>query len=271
LFLAFGLIASLLAAFSAPELLVAVPLLLSTLNLALALFNLVPAFPLDGGRVLRGFLWRRHDDKVRATRAAAGIGRAFGWSMVAGGVALALTGVALSGVWLTFIGLFIVLASAAESADVEGRALLAGVLVGDVMTVAPFTCPAEVSVDELIHDYVLETRASAYPVMDGQRAVGLVTLDRVRAVTPGARAHTTVRSIMCPLDQVPQAHPPTPLLDLLPALVRSPESRALVFDQQRLVGIVSNTDVSRAVERRSLDPTGDPSDARRDPPALLRF
>jgi CBS domain-containing protein len=249
-------LASVLLALGAPELLVTVPALLSALNLMLALFNLVPAFPLDGGRVLRGFLWQRHGDKLQATRAAARTGRVFGWAFVTGGILLAFTGVAVSGVWLVFIGLFIVLASTAESAEVEGQALLTGVQVGEVMTPDPITAPADITVDELLDTYVLRSRASAYPVLDGDELVGLVTLDRVRQVPPASRHGVSVRSIACPLDQVPTAAPATPLVDLLPPLVRSGEGRALVLDQGRLVGIVSNTDVSRAIEVRAITPTG---------------
>jgi Zn-dependent protease len=253
LFFFFGVVATAGALLGLPELVVAVPSLVSALNLMIGVFNLVPAFPLDGGRVLRGFLWKRNGDKLAATRTAAQTGRILGSAMIAFGLIIVMGGAPFNGVWLAFIGLFILFAATVEATQSESQELLKGVLVGEVMTPDPFTVPAGVSVQELVDSYILKTRASAYPVLDDHGdLVGLVTLDRVRAVAPSDRVSTDVRSVACPRDALLLVTPDQALLDVLAPLSASREARALVVDGHRLVGIVSHTDVTRAMNLRSL-------------------
>lgn len=252
LFFAFGLITTAAVLLGLPELIVAVPSLVSALNLMIGVFNLVPAFPLDGGRVLRAFLWRRHGDKLAATRSAAQTGRLLGSLMIGLGLLLAMSGAPFNGVWLAFIGLFILFAATVEASQTEGQELLTGVRVGEVMTPDPFTVPADITIAELVDAHILRARASAYPVLDHGKVMGLVTLDRVRAVAPTDRGTVTVRSIACPLREVLVSTPDRPLLEILGPLATSREGRALVMDGPKLVGIVSHTDVTRAMNLRSL-------------------
>lgn len=144
--LGFSVIGTSLTLAGAPELVVAVPSLLGGLNIVLAVFNLLPAFPMDGGRVLRAALWRHHGDKLRATRTAAAAGRVLGSALIGLGIVMVMGGVAVSGVWMAFIGLFVLFASTVESTQSEQTELLGGVRVGEVMTPHPITAPARVSV-----------------------------------------------------------------------------------------------------------------------------
>jgi len=248
----FGILATAFATAGLPELVVAVPGLLSGLNLILGVFNLAPAYPLDGGRVLRAFLWRQRGDRLAATRAAAHTGRFFGWMMIGLGLVILMSGAAFSGIWLGFIGVFILLASTMELSQTEGRELLSGVAVSRAMTPNPITAPADLSVAALIDRYILRARASAYPAMVGERVVGLVTLDGVRALPPSQRSTMSVADIAVPMSDVPVATPTEPLLSLIPRLTASPVRRALVMEGDRLVGIISMTDVTRALELREV-------------------
>ncbi len=249
----FGLTAGLLDVVGAHELIVAVLVWLATINLVLAIFNLMPAFPMDGGRVLRSWLWRRNGDKLRATRAAATAGRGFGWALIAVGLVVVTGGGGLGGLWFGLIGLFLLFASGMEASSVEQRHLLQGVLVRDVMTPDPICAPGDISVAQLLDRFVLHHHVSAYPVLDTTGGVvGLATLNHLRGVPADRRPLTPVHAIAEPIETVPVASPDTPLAELLPRLATSTLGRALVFDDGRLAGIVSLTDVSRALEIRDL-------------------
>ena len=229
---------------------------LSWINVLLAGFNLLPAFPLDGGRVLRAALWQRWDDRVRATVAAAKVGEMFAYGLMFLGFLAFAGGAWLSGIWFVFLGWFLFLAARAETTVVTQHDTLAGVTVGDLMTRDPVVAPAHASVAELIDDYLFRFRHSAYPVVDDLgRPVGLVTLERIRTVPPALRSSTDLRSIAFPMSEVPCRQTHDDALPLVGELATSRPGRALVFEGTNLVGIVSRTDIVRILDlRTSLGP-----------------
>lgn len=227
---------------------------LAAINLLLGLFNLLPGAPLDGGRVLRAFLWRRHGDSVRASIGAAHAGRVVAFILIALGLAEFVAGGLVGGVWLAFIGWFIFAASREEETRVSTQQIFAGVRVADAMTARPHTAPGWITVDEFIHRYVLGDRHSAYPVTDHNGSiVGLVTLTQLRDLAPGRRTTTTVGEIALPLQAVPTAAPQESLTALLERMAPvGPRSRALVVEGGseggHVVGIVTSADVARLVD-----------------------
>ena len=226
---------------------------LAAINLALAVFNLVPAAPLDGGRILRAFLWRRRGDKLSAAVTSARAGKAFGFVLIGLGLLQLVLAAGFGGLWLVFIGWFLINAANAEEQFARVRGALGDVRVGDVMTSDPTVVPTGLSVADALDEYVLRNRYSAFPVTaDGGRPTGLVTLNRIKAVPPDARAGTAVGDIACPLNDVPTAGPDEPLAELLPRMSGCADGRALVLSDGRLVGIVSPTDVARTLERADL-------------------
>ena len=245
----FGATAVALDGLGIAHLVVSVAWWLSGINLMLGLFNLVPGAPLDGGRVLRAVLWRRTGDRARAAIGAARAGRVVAFGLVGLGLVEFLAGGGLGGLWLVFLGWFLLTAARAEETDVLTRQLLAGVRVGDVMSSDPVVGPAWFNVDAFVDRYVLGNRHSAYPVAgtDGE-IQGLVDLDRLRAVLPADRETTRVSQVAIPLSQVPTATPEEPLEELLGRLSPATRGRALVFGDGRLVGILTPTDVARAIE-----------------------
>jgi Zn-dependent protease/CBS domain-containing protein len=237
----------------APSLVVACIVWLGSINVLLALFNLVPAAPLDGGRVLRAILWRRRRDRTSAAISATRAGRVFAYLLVALGAAELLFGAGASGLWLVLLGWFLLNASRAEEMQIRVTRDLAGVRVRDVMTHDPVTVPAELSIDEVLHDYVLAHHCSSFPVVDrGGEVVGLVTMRQLRALPAPRRALTTAADVAMPRAEVPAASPGEPLLEVLRRTTGSEEVRILVFDAGRLAGIVSPTDVTRAVQAAEL-------------------
>ncbi len=234
---------------------------LGTINLLLAAFNLIPAAPLDGGRLLRALVWARTGDRFRATRVASRAGLGFGIILIAYGLfTFAATGNVIGGVWAVFLGWFLL--SAARSEETSGliQQALVGVTVGDVMTPQPIQVPDDLTVEDLLHRFILGNRHSTFPTTDGAgRLTGLVTIAAVKRVSAQARPATRVSQIACPPDQVPSAAPGEALTTLLERLGRGcGEGRALVLQDGQVVGIVSPSDISRAIQHSSLGRTARP-------------
>lgn len=225
---------------------------LGTINLTLAVFNLIPAAPLDGGRVLAAILWRRSGDETGARVSATRAGVTFGRVLVVLGLAAFAFGGGLGGLWLVFLGWFLISAARAEQMDVVVHHSLAGVRVGDVMTPDPEVAPFMGTVAGFVTDVVDRSRHSAFPLVDlSGRVVALVTLHRLRAVPPAERAHVALSEVATPIEQVVVCAPDEELAAVLPRLMGN-DRRALVMVEGRLVGIVSPSDVARALDRASL-------------------
>ncbi|MFF4490631.1 site-2 protease family protein [Streptomyces sp. NPDC001544] len=233
---------------------------LAAINVLLAVFNALPAAPLDGGRLLRAYLWHRTGDRLRATRGASAAGRVLGWIMVVTGFATVLFAGDLSGLWLALIGWFLIAAATAEARQAETRGVLDGVPVGRVMTPDPVAVPATATLAGFLAEGPFgHYRHSAFPVLEPDGSVaGLLTVRRVDATPPGNRAGTSVREVMHPLADIVTVAPQDPVLDLLPRLEASPARRALVLDEGRLVGILTVADVARALSWPTPSAPGGP-------------
>jgi Zn-dependent protease/predicted transcriptional regulator len=228
---------------------------LGYINLALLVFNMLPALPLDGGRVLRSALWAGRDDFVTATRIAAGIGRGFGYLFIAGGVALFFWADATSGLWLAFIGWFLLGAASGEAAYAALREAVGDLRVRDVMVRDPKTVEPSQTIGELMDDVVWKHRYTTYPVVEQGRAVGLLPFRCVAQVPRGEWDERTVRDCMLPVDEVPALRAEQPLEQAFAALGDG-VGRGLVLDGERLVGFLSITDLVRALEVRGLPQRG---------------
>jgi len=221
---------------------------LGYINLVLLVFNLLPALPLDGGRVLRSALWAAKDDFARATRTAAGIGRGFGYLFIAGGLALFIFANAFSGAWLAFVGWFLLGAATAEVRDLAVREALGGLRVRDLMVPDPVTVPPDLSVGELVDAVVWRRRHTTYPVVEDGRVVGLLPFRCVAEVPRTEWDSRTVRDCMIPRERVPVLDPDDELVDALADLTETDVNRAVVLEDGRLVGFLSVTDLVRALE-----------------------
>ncbi len=223
---------------------------LGYINIALLLFNLLPALPLDGGRVLRSVLWQVRGDFAAATRLAALIGRAFGYGFIVGGLALLIFEGAFSGAWLAFIGWFLLQAAAAEDRYLLARQTLGGLRVADMMTRDPVSIGPGATLGEFM-DRVVHTRHhTTYPVAENGRAVGLLPFRRVAQVPRSEWDSRTVGECMVGLDRVLVVDPAEELVNAAEELSESELRRGLVLDGDRLVGLISMSDVARAFELR---------------------
>jgi Zn-dependent protease len=233
-----------------PRLLVASVAWLARVNLLLAIFNLLPAAPLDGGRLLRGLLWWRTKDRLRSAVAAARMGRLLGALLVGFGFGELVVGAGIGGLWLVLLGWFLLSAARAEETSARLRQTLAGVGVQDVMAADPVVGPSWLTVAAFLQDYALPYRCSAFPLRDlDGTLVGLVTLARLTTVPARQRPTTRVEAVMCPLAQVPTATPEELLVDLLPRLGSGCGGGwALVVQDGQLLGMVSPADIARTLE-----------------------
>ena len=226
---------------------------LAAINVVLAVFNLIPASPLDGGRILRGILWKARGDRHAAAVTAARAGRVFGFLLIGLGLAQVIFVPGLGGLWLALIGWFLTNAASAEEqhAQIQGR--LGGVTVAEVMTPDPIVVRPDITVAALLDEYVLRNRCSAFPIVDALgHPAGLITLARIKQLDPEQRAATLVSDVACQDDEVPRAHPEEPVMSLLPRMQGCTDGRAIVVEDGRIVGIVSPTDVARTLELTEL-------------------
>jgi Zn-dependent protease len=249
----FGLVAGGLQLVGVAHIAVVAARWLSGINAMLGVFNLVPGAPLDGGRLLRAFLWHRHGDQVRAAVTAARAGAVVAYGLIGLGLLEFLAGASVGGLWLVFIGWFVLGAARAEEAHVLTRDALGGLRVVDVMSPRPIVAPGWITAGEFIERYLLGSRHSAYPVegFDGGIA-GLVTLAQLRRVPPAQRETTRVVDIAIAIPDVAIAAPRDSLVSVLDRLTPDAGGRALVLDHGELVGILTPTDIARAAELRGL-------------------
>jgi Zn-dependent protease/CBS domain-containing protein len=223
---------------------------LGYINLTLLVFNLLPALPLDGGRIFRSALWAVKGDFAWATHIAAAVGRGFGYLLIAGGIAMLIFQGAFSGAWLAFIGWFLLQAASAEDRFLLARQALRGLRVRDLVVRDPVTARPDLTIAQFMDDIVWKARHTTYPVTDNGHALGLLPFRCVAEVPRSEWETRKVSECMVPADQVPVVSEDDELIDAAAELSEGDIHRALVVDGDRFVGLLSATDVARALEIR---------------------
>jgi Zn-dependent protease len=225
---------------------------LGYINLLLLVFNMLPALPLDGGRVLRATLWALRGDFGAATRLAASIGRGFGFLFIAGGVALAVFLDTVSGLWFAFIGWFLLMAAGSEARFLAVRDAFGGLRVRDLMVRDPDTVGGDLTLGQFMDEVVWNRRHTTYPVVDDHVALGLLPFRRLAEVPRPEWDERLVRECMVPRSEVPVLAEDDLLVDALVELSDG-IGRGLVLDgDNRLLGFLSVTDLLRALELSGL-------------------
>lgn len=234
---------------------------LASVNLVLALFNLMPAFPMDGGRVLRAALWSRGGDLVGATRTAVRVAMLFAFAMIGLGILSLFASADVGGVWFALIGVFLLLAAQNTYAQLLMHTALAGRTVGNLMTKAVLTTTPEATLTEIVDTVMLAHARSFVPVVDGDQLLGYVDAGMLKSISRENWADTRVGDIYEPLgsdNSLPLAMTAEALLD---RITKTGRRKFLVVDQGRLAGVISLTDLVSCIG--VMNQIGGPSGANR--------
>ena len=224
---------------------------LVAVNVSVAVFNMIPGFPLDGGRVLRALLWRWSGSLARATYLASRVGVAVAFALMAFGVFQMLSGKGVSGVWLALIGLFLQHAANSEYAQTAVREALGTLRVRDVMTPDVVTIGAEQTVTDLV-DLLWTRHVGTIPVLDAERLVGIARVDALSSVDRSAWATTRVATIMRPLDATLTVRPDDALTWAMQRAAGNRLGRVAVVEDDRLVGYLSLKDITHVLALRGV-------------------
>ncbi len=225
---------------------------LASINFLVLIFNLLPAFPMDGGRVARGIAWWRTGDRTAATRFAAGLGRIFGWFFIGAGLLMAVTGAVLGvfgGIWLALVGMVINGSARGASMQTAISSKISDLRVSDVMDRQPVTIPGELSVEKAFDEYFLRYRWPWFPVVDAaHRFLGLIVRDRADEVPEVSRANSLVSEVVELDDGTFQVRDDAPLDSLLSNQnLRRFGALMAVDSDGRLSGVITAEQVGRAL------------------------
>ena len=219
------------------------------INLLLGLFNLVPGFPLDGGRVLRAITWGITGDFAKATRIASNAGRVIAYLMILVGVWEALNGNWVGGLWTAFIGWFLLSAAQETLAQTTLRSTFTGVRAEDIMTRDIPTVARDISLEEYVQE-VLRTGRRCHIVTGAGRPVGLVTLHAVRSIPREEWGSTSIQAAMLPLSQIHSAAPDEPTLGVLERMQKEDINQMPVISDGQIVGMIDRDSILRALRTR---------------------
>jgi len=216
---------------------------LAYINLALVVFNLIPGFPLDGGRVFRAILWAVTKNMRRATLIAANVGRFFGFLFIFVGVWQVFSGNIGGGLWTAFIGWFLDNAASAQVHQVVFQGLLAGHKVSQAMSSHCPSVPGDLTLQQLVDEHVLAGSQRCLLITRGQDAVGLMTLHRIKEVPRREWATTSAAEVMLPLEQFKRTDPDTELWTALQQMDRDGVNQLPVTRDNQVIGMLSREDV----------------------------
>ena len=239
---------------SSPGQLTALVQYLMAVNLAVGLFNLIPAFPLDGGRVLRALVWRATASQERATRVASVTGSVLGFGLIGLGIVFVFTNSFITGIWLVFIGWFIQSAASSARQSSDERMVMSGRVVRDAMDRSFQSVPPGMSLQRLIDDHIATDFERAYLVMLGDTFLGLVTVTDVGRVPVDRRSTTWVSEAMTRADDVKTLPPDAPLEDGLRILAEKNIHQLVVLESNRPIGLLTRAGVLRVMEVARLVP-----------------
>ncbi|MBA7620257.1 putative zinc metalloprotease Rip3 [subsurface metagenome] len=232
---------------------------LAQINVVLAIFNLIPGFPLDGGRVFRSLIWRLTGNYKRSTQIAVRVGQGVGYTFIGLGITAALLslfgrapfGLTLfSGLWLTFIGWFLENAASASYHQVKWRDALHGFSASQVMTAVYPAVPPNITVRELVQGYIFTSGHHLFMVADEGRLVGILTLDNIKSVPQPSWEATQVKEVMTPVDKLRVAHPDQDALSILEQMEEDDINQMPVVSGDRVIGLITRDNLIRVLRLR---------------------
>ncbi|MBD6619391.1 CBS domain-containing protein [Komarekiella sp. 'clone 1'] len=223
---------------------------LASINLILAIFNMLPGFPLDGGRVFRSILWKYTGNKKKATQIASSGGKWLAYLLIALGFWELFSSALLGGLWLILIGWFLYNAAEASYEEILVRTSLEGVKAREIMTPYPETVNADLTLQDLVDKYFLSRRYQSFPVTQDSHPIGIITLNQVKDVPREEWVYRTVKDTMIPTDKRVIARPEEEMSQVLEKMQESGVRRVLVTQNSSLKGIITANDVASWLQRQ---------------------
>lgn len=233
-----------------PNEVVAVLWYLGFINAILVVFNMIPAFPLDGGRVVRSLLWMWKGELRWATRVASSLGSFFGLLLIMLGIVSIFMNNLIGGIWWFLIGMFLRNAASMSYKNILVREMLQGEPVTHVMKTDPVTVPRATPVSELVENYVYRHHHKMFPVIDDDRLIGCVSTKNIKELERDEWPRQTVGSIATPCDETNTISPQTDALHALSSMSRSGTSRMMVVENGQLLGILTLKDLMKFLQRK---------------------
>ncbi len=225
---------------------------LSFINLAVGVFNLIPGFPLDGGRILRAALWSLTRDLRKATAIASTFGKIFAYFLIGLGFFYLFSGMVLSGIWFVFIGFFLQEAAASSYQQVAMRRLLSGARVSDLMSRDVITVLENMPLITFVDDYIFRYRFTSFPVLSTSDEIqGLVTIHAVKDVPKDEWSNKSVCEVMTPIRRDLIVSPEADAFDALTQMAGNGLGRLLVVKNGKILGMISQRDIMRLFEVKS--------------------
>ena len=223
---------------------------LSATNLSLAVFNLIPGYPLDGGRVLRAIVWGATGNRSGATRVVGVIGQVVAWLFILGGIVLVFNGDWADGLWIAFIGWFLNSAATSSVREVGLQESLKGHTAREVMITDCPCVPPNLTLEQLVHDTILATGRRYFPVIDDGRLLGLVTVHRIKEVPRDQWPLTTVTQVMIPVERLVKTQPDEELAEVMERMASEDVNQLPVIDAGgRWVGMVARNNILSFIRR----------------------
>jgi Zn-dependent protease/CBS domain-containing protein len=216
---------------------------LAIINLILGVFNLLPGFPLDGGRILRAYWWNKTKDLHRATLVATNVGKGLSVLMILLGAFQVFAGNLIGGVWFVFIGFFLRQAAEAGYQRVVIRDLLAGTKVKDLMSKAPICVSPEMTISQLVDEYFMKYRFTSFPVCRSGQVLGIITLNSVKGIPRESWREKTIQSAVTRIQDEFVLHPDDEAVEAMRKIIQSDLGRLPVVDGDQVVGILSRKDI----------------------------
>jgi Zn-dependent protease len=235
----------------AAQFVAAISFYLGFINILLGAFNLIPGFPLDGGRVLRSLLWWRGKNLQSATKIASNVGRAFGFLFIFGGIWLIFSGYFFDGIWLALIGWFLESAAVGSYRQTLLQDMLKGHVASDVMSQDCMVVPPDITVEKLVNENVLTSGRRCFPVTSDGRVEGLVTMHNIRSVPRDRWGTELVRDAMTPLDSIKSVEPNEDLNVVLQMMAQDDINQIPVIYQGKIVGVVGRDNIINFINTRA--------------------
>jgi Zn-dependent protease/predicted transcriptional regulator len=224
---------------------------LGYINLSLAAFNMIPGYPLDGGRILRSILWLSSGNAVLATQRAATVGKFIALLFIAFGIFRFFGGAGFGGLWIAFIGWFLLQAASASYSSVALTEGLKGVQVRDIMTSECATLDGNMNVQEFVEQHLLRSGRRCFVVQQGGEVAGLVTPHEIKELERARWPYTVLADIMRPLDQLHTVTPATPVMEALETMGRDDVNQLPVVSGAHLDGIITRANVVQFLQTRA--------------------